>query len=69
MTLLLLFLAAVGAGALLFSTAAAAFAWLTRRSDQDETDARFARYAEHLAAQNGRPHSEAFLSRATRRRS
>lgn len=66
--LLILLLAAVGAGALLFSAAVAVFAWLARKSTATvEAEERLARYAEHMAAQNGRPHTDAVLSRATRR--
>lgn len=65
--LLMLLLAAVGAGALLCSATMLVFVWVTRHRSPDDEQERHARHAERMAAENGRPHTEAVLSRATRR--
>lgn len=65
-------LATVGALALLGSGALSVLAligmWRQRRRDP-EAELRLRRHAERKAAENGRPHSEGVVQRATRRRS
>lgn len=73
MSPLVYLLSVVGAIALLFGGIISALAflvgWLERhrpRRRDEEQERRLAVYAEHVAAQNGRPHTDAIVQRATR---